>query len=47
VVAANLIYQFNRHLFGNVGGTFIDNDSTQNRASYQAAVASVGLTWQF
>jgi hypothetical protein len=47
VVAASLIYQFNRHLFGNVAGTFIDNDSTQNRASYQAAVASLGLTWQF
>ena len=47
VVAANMVYQFNRHLFGNVGGSFIDNDSTQDRASYQAVVGSLGLTWQF
>lgn len=47
IVAASVIYQFNRHLFGNVGASFIDNDSTQDRASYQAAVASLGLTWQF
>jgi Putative beta-barrel porin 2 len=47
VGALSVIYQFNRHLFGNVGGTFIDNDSSQRGASYQAVVGSLGLTWQF
>jgi hypothetical protein len=47
VVAANLIYQFNHHLFGTVSTSFVDNDSTQLRASYQSTGASIGLTWQF
>lgn len=47
VFALSLIYQFNRQLFGSLGGTFIDSDSTQRRASYQSAVASLGLTWNF
>lgn len=47
LVACSLIYQFNRHLFGNISGSFVDSDSTQQRASYQAAIASLGLTWQF
>ena len=47
VVALNFIYQFNRHLFGNVGGSFIDNDSSQARASYQSVIGSLGVTWQF
>ena len=47
VVSASMIYQFNRHLFGNIGASFIDNDSSQRNASYQAVVASLGIAWQF
>ncbi|MDB6175233.1 MAG: hypothetical protein JWL59_4544 [Chthoniobacteraceae bacterium] len=47
VVSANLIYQFNHHLFGTVSASFVDNDSTQLRGSYQSTGTSVGLSWQF
>lgn len=47
VLGASLTYQFNRQLFGTLSGSFIDSDSTQNRASYQSALVSGGLTFQF
>ncbi|MES2571065.1 MAG: outer membrane beta-barrel protein [Verrucomicrobiota bacterium] len=47
VFAANLIYQFNHHLFGSLSASFVDNDSTQLRGSYQSAATSVALSWQF
>ncbi len=47
IVILGVTYEFNPHLFGNVSGNFVDNDSTQNRASYQSAGASLGLTWNF
>ena len=47
ILSLNFIYQFNRHLFGTLAGTFVDNDSTQDRASYQSAGASLGLSYQF
>jgi hypothetical protein len=47
VIAANLTWQVNRHLFTTLSGTFIDNDSDQLRASYQSAGAALQLTWQF
>ncbi len=47
LVGVNFIYQVNRHLFGSLGGTFIDNNSTQTRASYQSLGASLGVNWQF
>jgi len=46
-VSLSLIWQVNRHLFANLSGSFIDNDSTQVPASYQAATTAVGLSWQF
>lgn len=47
IVALNLTYQFNRNWFATLSGNFVDSDSTQNRASYQSAGGSLGLTWQF
>lgn len=47
LVQLNLIYQFNRHLFGTLGGNWIDNDSDSDRASYQSAGATAGLNWTF
>lgn len=47
IVALNFTWQVNRHLFTTLSGTFIDNDATQDRASYQSAGAAVQLTWNF
>ncbi len=47
IAIVNLSYQINAHLFTTLSGNFVDNDSTQLRASYQSAGASLGLTWQF
>jgi hypothetical protein len=46
-VTLSLIYQFNRHLFGTLGESFLDNNSTELHASYQAIMSSAGLSWQF
>lgn len=46
-VSVALIWQINRHLFANVSGSFIDNNSTELDASYQATTAAIGVTWQF
>jgi hypothetical protein len=47
IIAANVTWQVNRQLFATVGGSFVDNDSTQDHASYQSAGASLQITWHF
>jgi len=47
IVAANLTWQINQKLFATLGGSFVDSDSTQDRASYQSAGASLQLTWNY
>ncbi len=47
IAAVNFSYQINRHLFATASASFVDNDSTQLRSSYQSTGASLGLTWQF
>jgi hypothetical protein len=46
-VGVTLTYQFSQQLFGSLSGSFIDSESTQDRASYQNALLSAGLTLQF
>jgi Putative beta-barrel porin 2 len=46
-ISLNFMYQFSSHLFGSIGESFVDNNSTQDSASYKAFVSSVGLSWQF
>jgi len=47
ILGLNLIYQINRRFFATATATFVDNESTQDQASYQAANAALGLTLQF
>jgi hypothetical protein len=47
IVGANVTWQVNRHLFATLSGSFVDNDSTQNKASYQSAGGALQLTWQY
>lgn len=47
VIAGNLIYQFTEHCFGTTSVMWINNDSTQARASYQSFGAGVGVTLQY
>ncbi len=47
VIAGNLIYQFSEHWFGSASVMWIDNDSTQNHASYQNFGAGLGVTVQY
>lgn len=47
IVGANLTWQLNRHIFATLSGSFVDNDSNQEHASYQSAGAGVQLTWQY
>jgi hypothetical protein len=47
LIGLNLIYQFQQNWFGTLSGSFADNDSDINTATYQAAGASIGVTYQF
>jgi hypothetical protein len=47
LIGLNLIYQFQPNWFGTLSGSFADNDSDINTATYQAAGASIGVTYQF
>jgi hypothetical protein len=47
VVGLSFIYQINEHLFGTLTGNFVNNDSTETKASYQSAGASVGVNYHF
>ena len=47
IALVNVTYQINKHLFSNVSATFVDSDSTQDKASYQSVGTSLGFTYQF
>jgi len=47
VLSGNLIYQFAEHFFGTLNTSWVNNDSTQNHASYQGFGAGLGLTLQY
>ena len=47
LVGGNLTYQIRSNLFGSVILTFVDNDSSQEFASYQTLNLSVGVNMQF
>lgn len=47
VVGVSFTYQVNRNLFTTLSGSFIDNDSSQDRASYQSAGAALQFTFQY
>ena len=47
VIGLNLVYQFTQNLFGSVSGSFINNHSTNNLATYQNLAFGTGLTVQF
>ncbi|RYD66495.1 MAG: hypothetical protein EOP84_31160 [Verrucomicrobiaceae bacterium] len=47
IVGANLTWQLNRRLFATLSGSFVDNDSDQEHASYQSAGAALQLTLQY
>jgi hypothetical protein len=46
-VTASLIWQLNRHLFSTMSASYIDNNSTEDHASYRAVTTSLGLSYQF
>ena len=47
VVAGNLLYQFGEHFFGSLNVSWVNNESSQNRASYQGFSTGLGLTLQY
>jgi Putative beta-barrel porin 2 len=47
LIGLNLIYQIQQNWFGTLSGSYADNDSDINTATYQAAGASIGVTYQF
>ena len=47
VVAGNLLYQFREHVFGSVNVSWVNNESSQDHASYQGVSAGLGLTLQY
>ena len=47
LAGVNLTYQFSRNWFASLSGTFVDLDSTQERASYQGALAAFEVRVQF
>ena len=47
VLAGNLIYQFSENFFGTMSTTWVNNDSSQARGSYQSFGAGLGLTLQY
>ena len=47
VIAGNLLYQFREHLFGSLNVSWVNNESSQNRASYQGLSTGLGLTLQY
>jgi hypothetical protein len=46
-LAGTLIYQISDHWFGNLTTSYVDNDSTQQHASYESFGATLGVTLQF
>ena len=47
VLAGNLLYQFREHFFGSVNVSWVNNDSSQEHASYQGVSAGLGLMLQY
>ncbi len=47
IVGLTLSYQIDRHFFATLGGSWVDNDSNQPRASYQSAGVSFGINYQY
>jgi Putative beta-barrel porin 2 len=47
LVGLNFVCAFRDNLFGSFTTSFVDNDSSFDRASYQSITASLGLTLQF
>ena len=47
VLGLNLVYQFNKHLFGSITGNFVDNESSRERARYHNALIGAAVTWQY
>ena len=47
VLAGNLLYQFREHFFGSVNVSWVNNESSQDHASYQGVSAGLGLTLQY
>ena len=47
VLAGNLLYQFSDHFFGSVNVSWVNNESSQDHASYQGVSAGLGLTLQY
>lgn len=47
LVGVNLIYTFSERWLGTLSTSFVDNDASVDRASYQSVNAGLGLTLQF
>lgn len=47
LVGLNVIYQLHRDWFTTISGSFADNDSDVNSATYQSVSGSWGVTYQF
>jgi len=47
LVGLSLIYQLQQNWFATVGGSWVDNDSDVNRATFQSVSGSLGVTYQF
>jgi len=47
LVGLNLIYQVNQDWFATVSGSFADNDSDVNTATYQSVGGAFGVTYQY
>lgn len=46
-IAGNLVYQLNQYWFGSLTAAYVNNDSDQNKASYESFSTSLGFTLQF
>lgn len=47
IIGLSLIYQLQQNWFANVGGSWVDNDSDVNKATFQSVSGSLGVTYQF
>jgi hypothetical protein len=47
VIGLSLTYQLARHVFTTLSGSWVDNNSTDERASYQCATGALGFNLQF
>jgi Putative beta-barrel porin 2 len=47
IIGVNLIYQISQKWFSTISGSWADNDSDTEEASYQSAGGAVGVTYSF